>query len=309
MNYQKETGNFVSSQGTTDITYYVYKPLEEPVAMLQISHGMCEYVERYEPFIDFLARHRILVFGNNHLGHKGSVQDGNAMGFMAHRDGWKCMCRDVIFLGKKMKEQYPHLKLFLMGHSMGSFIARSVVADNPEIYSGAAFLGTGGKNPMLKVGKRVIKGAKAVKGERYRSPLLTKLIFGNYNAKYENPRTMYDWLTRDEKVVDAYLKDENCTFVFTVSGYENLLAVNEYANSQECFEKIPVDMPVFLLSGDGDPVGNWGDGIREVDERFRKKGMKDYTMKLYPGMRHELLNEIGKEEVYQDLLEWLQQHI
>ena len=310
MNETKSTGILKSSDGKTNLTYYIYEPQGEPKAMIQIAHGMSEYVERYEPLIDYLIKDGFLVFGNNHLGHKDSVASEADLGYLGGTtDGWKYMYQDVIQMGELMKKQHPHIKLFLHGHSMGSFIARAIMVKKPENYDGVILCGTSGSNAALGMGKVMVKIVGALRGKRARSALLTKLFCGTYNNKYENVRTGNDWLTRDEAVVDRYNVDKYCSFVFTANGYLNLVEMLEYITADDWYDKVPKDLPVFMISGDMDPVGGWSKGIHEVDEKFRKKPMADYQMKLYPGMRHEIHNEIGKEEVYAHILHWYQSHI
>ena len=309
MNYSKEEGTFLSSNGENQIRYYVYTPVGEIRAMLQISHGMCEYVERYEPFIEYITEKGILVFGNDHLGHKGSVKSKEDLGYMGHSGGWKCMYEDVHTLSKMMRKKYPQLQLFLFGHSMGSFIARSALANFASDYDGAIICRTSGANSMAEIGLKLVRLVRRIRGERVRSVFLTKMLFGKYNSRYKNVKNGYEWLSRDENVVKKYMEDEDCMFVFTAAGYEDLLNVLCYVSSDNWYNLIPEELPLFIISGDMDPVGTWGDGVREVDEKLRSKERADYKMKLYPDMRHEILNETGKEEVYRDILDWIEARI
>lgn len=309
MSYTKTTGSYVSSNKTNDIAYYVYRPEGEIKGMMQISHGMCEYIERYEPHIEFFTKHGYLVFGNDHLGHKGSVLSKDDLGYMGKKDGWKYIYEDVHTLSLMMKKEYPDLPLFLFGHSMGSFIARSVIGAYGNDYDGAIIAGTGGTNKMAGMGIKMIHIVRKLKGERTRSKLLTNLSFGAYNKKYDNVRTEFDWLTRNPDVVDEYLKDEFCHFTFTAAGYEDLIRVLQHVSKDEWYDSVPANLPLFLISGDMDPVGDFGKGVLEVDERLRKRPHDDYSMKLYKGMRHELFNEVGHEEVYDDVLMFMDKHL
>lgn len=310
MNETKSTGTLKSTDGKTNLTYFIYEPQGEAKAMIQIAHGMSEYVERYEPLIDYLIKDGFLVFGNNHLGHKGSVASEADLGYLGGTtDGWKYMYKDVIQMGELMKKEHPGLKLFLHGHSMGSFIARAIMVKKPGNYDGVILCGTSGSNPALGMGKVVIKIVSGLRGKRARSGLLTKLFCGSYNNKYEKVRTANDWLTRDEAIVDLYNLDKYCSFVFTANGYLNLVELLGFVTTDDWYDRVPADLPIYMISGEMDPVGGWGKGIREVDEKLRKKARADYQMKLYPNMRHEIHNELGKEEVYADILNWYQSQL
>lgn len=309
MNYTKEIHKFKSSNGINDITYYIYKPATPAKAIFQISHGMCEYVERYEHFIEYLTGLGYLVCGNDHLGHKNSVATKDDLGYFAPKDGWTCLPKDLAILTQKMKDAYPELPLILFGHSMGSFIARAYLIQFGDLIDGAIICGTAGTNPILGLGQFMIKTVRAIKGERYRSTLLDNAMFGQYNKKYKTVRTPKDWLTHDEAIVDKYMNDEYCMFLFTASAFYDLTLLLGYVNSDEWYQNLPKDLPVFLISGDMDPVGNWGKGVKEVETKIKAQNLKDFRCKLYPEYRHEILNEIGKENVYKDISNWLDSHL
>lgn len=305
MNYTKETGKLASRNGIQDITYYIYTPLCTPKAVLQISHGMCEYIERYEDFIDYLTGKGFLVCGNDHLGHKNSVPSKDKLGYFAPKDGYTFLPRDLARVTRMVQRQYPDLPFFLLGHSMGSFVARAYLTRYPDLIDGIIICGSAGSNPALGAGSFLISVIKAFKGEFYRSPFIDKLMFGNYNSRYKNTSSKFDWLTHDKAVIEKYEKDEYCNFLFTTSAYKDLTRLLHYVSSQQWYEAVPKELPVFIISGDMDPVGNWGKGILEVEKKLQAQGLTDLTVKLYKDMRHEILNETGKEEVYQDVLNWL----
>ncbi|MFA9463519.1 MAG: alpha/beta fold hydrolase [Velocimicrobium sp.] len=309
MNYSKEVHTFKSSNGHNLVTYFIYKPLTSPRAILQISHGMCEYVERYEHFIDFMTIQGILVCGNDHIGHKNSVANKEDLGYFASRNGWTYLTKDLATLTRSIKKEYPNLPIFLFGHSMGSFIARAYLVEYPDLLNGAIICGTAGTNPILGLGKFFISMVKTLKGDRYRSKFLDNLMFGSYNKKYATVRTAKDWLSTDETIVDTYLKDEYCMFIFTTSAFHDLSMLLGSVSSNEWYRFVPKNLPIYLISGSMDPVGNYSKGILEVAERLNAQQLSDFSYKLYPNYRHELLNEIGKEEVYQDVLNFVNTHI
>lgn len=306
MAYRKTVDTFLSNDKKNTIKYYVYEPEGEIKAMLQLSHGMCEYVERYEPHIEYFTSQGILVFGNDHLGHKGSVKSDDDLGFMGSYDGWKYMYEDIHSLTEIMRSKYPHLPLFLFGHSMGSCLARAVIGKYGKDYRAAIICGTGGTNKVLGLGLTIIRISRRLRGEHTRSALLSKLTFSGYNKRYDKVRTPQDWLSRDEAVVDAYRKDKYCMFTFTTAAFEDLLTLFDHVSQDKWYDSVPNALPVFLISGEMDPVGGFGEGVKEVYERLCQHGSRNCKMKLYPGMRHEILNEIGKEEVYEDIVNFIE---
>lgn len=306
MNYTKETGQLASRNGIQNITYYIYTPICPPKAILQISHGMCEYIERYEDFIDYLTGHGFLVCGNDHLGHKNSAISKDKLGYFAPKNGYTFLARDLARVTRRIQRQYPELPFYLFGHSMGSFVARAYLSRYPDLIDGIIICGTSGSNPALSVGSALISIIKAVKGEFYRSPFIDKLMFGNYNSRYGQISSKFDWLTRDPSIVTKYENDEYCNFLFTTSAYKDLTRLLHYVSSQEWYTSIPKELPFLLISGAMDPVGGFSQGILEVEKKLRHQGLTRLETKLYPDMRHEILNEVGKEEVYSDILHWLE---
>ncbi len=309
MDFVKTTDTFLSTNGVNNVKYFVYAPTEgAPKAMIQLIHGMAEHVERYEDYIANFTAQGYLVYGDNHIGHKDSVSTDEDLGYFAPKDGWRYMVQDEILLTEKMKEAYPGIPVFLYGHSMGSFLTRAYLALRGELVNGAVISGSAGPNPALGAGKVVTKLVK-IKGEKYRSPFITKVMFGSYNSHIPNAETDYDWLTRDKEIVKKYNEDPYCGFMFTISGYLDLENLLGFVTDKGWYDKLPLALPMFFISGEEDPVCNWGDGMRKVDAEMQKRDFADYSMKLYPGMRHELHNEIGREEVVADVLGWLEEHM
>ncbi len=309
MNYKKEMGKLQSRNGLQDITYYVYMPLTTPKAVVQIAHGMAEYLERYEPLIDYLTGQGFLVCGNDHIGHKNSSPTKDSLGYFAPKNGYTFLARDLARVTRLLQKHYPDLPYFLFGHSMGSFVARAYLTRYSDLIDGVILCGTAGSNPALPVGSLLISLVKLFKGEFHRSPFIDKLMFGSYNSHYKEVKTNFDWLTRDQSVVQKYIEDEYCGFLFTTSAYKDLTRLLKYVNSKGWYSSVPKNMPMLLIAGEMDPVGNWGKGVREVSDKLHKHGVTNLTTKLYPDMRHEIHNEIGKEEVYGDLNNWLNKQL
>ena len=307
MSYTKITGTFQSTNHTSKIKYYIYEPQNTPKAILQISHGMCEYIERYEPFISFLTSHDILVCGNDHLGHKGSIVSKENLGFFNDKDGWKCLVQDLAKMTLLIKKEYPTIPNFLFGHSMGSFVARIYITKYSYLIQGAIICGTSGINLTAPLGLIFANTVKILKGSHHRSQFMNNLMFGNYNAKCEDPETSSDWLSRDPNIVKEYLEDDYCNFIFTISAIKDLVTMVHIVSTNYWYRLVPITLPIHLVSGDMDPLGNYGKGIKEVHLRLARHGMKDLTMKLYNDCRHELANEINKEVFFQDILEWIEE--
>ena len=291
---------FLSKDGKSTIHYYVWAPAGEPVAILQITHGMAEHLLRYEPFAEYLNSYGILVCGHDHIGH-GRSADPEDWGYFGEQDGWKIFVQDVEQLHQIMKVQYMDTPYFIMGHSMGSFVARAWLAMYGTGVDGAIIMGTAGANPALGVAKTLVKTIRKSKGSRHISGLLTKLAFGSYNKRIKPNRTPYDWLTRDGEIVDKYIADPACGFTFTAAGYADLFNLIGYISSENWYKLIPKHLPILFVAGADDPVGAYGAGPAEVAEGLENAGCEDISLILYENMRHEILNEFGKEAVYEDL--------
>ncbi|MDO4516417.1 MAG: alpha/beta fold hydrolase [Bacillota bacterium] len=303
----KEEVFFPSVYGDREIHAVRWIPRGEVRAVLQISHGMVEYIERYEDFACYLAERGFLVTGNDHLGHGGSIRTEEDFGYFAEPDGNGAVLADLRRLTELTKSAYPDLPYFLLGHSMGSFYARQYLCDYGGELDGAIIMGTGCQpRGMVRMGKVLCGVLARVKGWRYRSEFVDNLAFGGYNKRFEPARTPKDWLTRDEKIVDAYLADARCSFRFTLNGYYSMFTGIDRLYDPGLLARMPRDLPVFFVAGAEDPVGDFSKGVLRAVEMFRKAGMQRVDCKLYPGDRHEILNELDRQTVYEDLYHWME---
>ena len=292
--------------GRTITGHLFWDPAAPPRAILQISHGMCEYIGRYADLAAYMARQGFAVCGNDHLGH-GPGCAPEDLGYFGPGDGIGCVLRDLRTMNQAARARWPGLPVFLLGHSMGSFFARAYAVKYPDTVDRLIISGTGGPNPASAAGMAVIRLRIAQKGDRHRSQLVNRLAFGSYLRRVPHPDTPYDWISRDKEIVRRYAADPLCTFTFTLNGFKVLVGVQDQVNRPEWARAMGRHpLPVLLFSGEEDPVGGYGKGVRRVYAMLRQAGLPDVTLTLYPGGRHEMLNETNRGQVYEDLLAWCQ---
>lgn len=300
------TDFYYESKGAGTIHGCRWMPDQPPIAVIQIIHGIAEYIERYDDFARYLNRLGFLVVAEDHMGHGKSVNGEGIQGYF--HGGWFTAVEDSFRLLQNTRQEFPNLPYVLFGHSMGSFMTRTILEKYPGGISAAVICGTGWQpKAVLNTGIRVCRMVCKKQGEKKPSKILEKLVFSNYNKKVEHPRTPYDWLTRDAGIVDRYLADPLCGFTPTGGLMRELLTGIRY--EQENLSAMKKDLPILFIAGGDDPVGNYGKGVLQSAEAFRKAGMQDVSCKIYPLGRHEILNEINREEVYRDVTSWLDQKI
>ncbi len=300
----KKEYTFPSNTGVCEIYGCAYLP-ESYDTVLVIHHGMAEHQERYLGFIEYLNSNGIAVYMHDMANHGKSNADFNESGWFGDKDGYKGLILDLKKNFDIAKEENPDKKLVVMGHSMGSFICRCFTAEYPdEGFSGAIYMGTGDANPIAGVGKTLAGLVAKIKGSKYKSKLLDKTAFGAYGKGFEG-RTPFDWLTRDTAIVDKYIGDKYCGFLFSAQGMHDLISLNIDCNTPEWYAKIPKEANILLTSGEMDPVGPQAQGINNIAKKLADTGHTNVTVKLYPDCRHEILNELNKDEVMADVAEWI----
>lgn len=274
-------------------------------AVLQLSHGMVEYIDRYRPLAEYLAARGIVVTGHDHLGHGGSIRTKEDYGFFAEPDGNRAVLDDLHAVTVLTKKLYPNVPYFLLGHSMGSFYARQYLCEYGSELNGAIIMGTGYQPKLVVHLARALCRIIAVfKGWHYRSKFILNLSFMGYNKGLEG-RTTHDWLNRSQPEVDKYLADERCTFTFTLNAYYSMFTGILRLYDTHFLAQMPKHLPLLFLAGDADPVGEQGRGVKRAVESLRRVGVENIELKLYPGARHELLLETNREEVFMDIAAWL----
>ena len=273
--------------------------------VLQVVHGMAEHGERYQAMAYYMAYHGYAVFIHDQAGHGRSVESDELLGYFGDKNGWRGLIQDVHTLMEKAKEKYPGRPVFLLGHSMGSFVARAFAAQYGDELTGAVFCGTSGENPGAAAGVAVAGIVEKFRGTLFRSAFIDHIAFGSYNQRYENPRTPFDWLSRDESEVDAYIADPLCGYLFTAAGYRDMFTLLQNVSGKAWYRSVPNALPILLISGSMDPVGGYGKGVRQVCRDLRKTGHEDVTIRVYDGARHELFNETNAKDVLRELLDWL----
>ena len=303
------TDFYYDSLGGGSIHACRWTPEGEVKAVVQIVHGIAEYAERYDHLANFLNSRGILVVAEDHMGHGKSICEKTPKGCFS--GGWKVAVKDTDRLLKNTMEEFPGVPYILFGHSMGSFMARTILAKYPDSGITAAVICGSAWMPgaVIGAGKAVATLVCKKDGEQKPSPLLQNIMFGSYNKKIEHPRTACDWLTRDNKIVDDYVADPLCGFIPSAGLVRAMMDGLQYIQDGKNLDSMKKDLPVFFIAGGDDPVGGYGAGVRQAVEEFLKHGMEQVDVKIYPLCRHEIHNEINRQEVYEDVASWIEKVI
>jgi len=279
--------------------YQIWRPEGTPRAIVQLLHGMAEHIGRYERLAKALNQAGYLVIGRNHPGHGPHAEQ---LGYFADKKGWDMLLEAAHQVSLMVKNEYPYLPLYLLGHSMGSFAAREYALRwggelDGLILSGTGFFG----RPLCAAGKILAK----LSPQKRTAKAVDKIAFSSNNTPFKPARTAFDWLSRDEEEVDKYIADPYCGFIFTGRAFADFFGGLIALTDVKRLSQMPKDLPVYFLSGENDPVGQMGKGVKKVAEQFKKAGMANVTEKLYPDARHELFNELNRDQVTADLIGWL----
>ncbi len=301
---------FPSADGENRIHGYWWRPDGQVKAVLQMVHGMTEHIGRYDRFANYLTHYGFAVIGHDHLGHGESVQSPEDYGFFAQKNGKVALLKDMHHVTRKARDQYPDVPLFILGHSMGSFFLRRYITLWGDEIDGAIIMGTGHVPLSLaRFGKGLCALMQKKKGPKHRSRILHRITLGSYQAKFgKNPKRPGSWLTRDNEIAREYAKDEKSGFVFTTSAYGDFFSLMIDLAKEKDANRIPKDLPLILVSGMDDPVGGFAKGVLEVYNHLVSLGMEDVDIRLYKEDRHEILNELDRDEVYGDLCAWMVEH-
>lgn len=305
-----EDFTFPSSTGIHIVRARVCRPDGKVRGVVQITHGIAEHIERYDAFMSFLASNGFVSAGIDLPGHGRSSRDNTEKGFFAKKDGWNRVVDDMHTLYLKMHAEYPDVPYILFGHSMGSFLTRTYIIRYPDDHDLVILSGTGHQSRALILGGCIAADMMcALNGADAWGEALNRIAFGSYLDRIKDPRTPFDWLSRDEEAVDRYIADENCGFTAKNGLYRDMLHGISFITDARNIARMNPDKPVLFLSGAEDPVGEYGAGVERAYNAFRRALCKDVMMKLYPGGRHEMLNETNRDEVFQDILNWINSRI
>lgn len=286
-----------------------WMPDTDPVGIVILVHGMAEHLDRYVPFASYLCDRGFIVAGNEHLGHGKSVGN-NPKGYFCRRDPATVVVRDVHRLKKLVQKDYVSLPVFVFGHSMGSMIARNYITRygsgiNGIIISGTVMM----PKPVIGALGLVAGVLKLLQGSKHPSKFLDSLAFGTYCKRIENPKTSFDWLTKDDEIVKKFIDDPDCGFTFTINGFETLKETCARLHKVKLLEQIPKELPVLFIYGSEDPCGDYGTAVEGVYKQYVDLGIKDVSRIRYDGDRHELLNEFDKDVVMENVYDWIRERL
>lgn len=288
------------------VRYWSLPPEEKLHSVVHIVHGMSDHSGRYAEFAEALVQAGFAVYAHDHRGHGHTATSEEERGFFAEENGWRLAVDDIYTVTELIRQEHPNVPIILFGHSMGSLLSRRYAQLYGKHIQGLILCAVGGDQGFLGVlAAEIAKLEMLFRGKRAKSKLMTKLVFNGYNREFEPIRTPVDWLSRDEQAVDRYIIDEMAGEVLCTSFFLDLITGVNVLHKKNNEMQIPKGLPLFMISGDKDPLGKQGRDVKKVFESYKQLGIRDVTCKLYPEARHELLNELNKHEVFHDIIEWM----
>ncbi|MDY2814570.1 MAG: alpha/beta fold hydrolase [Dorea sp.] len=303
----KQEFYYPSRDGKTQIHAIEWIPEGEIKGVLQICHGMVEYINRYDEFAEFMAGHDYYVIGHDHLGHGKSIQTEEDLGYFNETRGNQYVIGDIHKLRELTMKKHPGVPYYMLGHSMGSFLLREYLTMYGTGLAGAIIMGTGYQGALvLNAGQLICRVLAAFKGWKYRSKFVDNLSFGSYNKKFEPAETTKDWITSDKERKKKYVEDPLCSYMFTLGAYYQMFEGMKVLTRKDSIARIPKELPILFVSGEDDPVGAFGKGVIKVYEKYKSAGIHNLSIHLYKGDRHEILNEVNRRDVYEDLRRWIE---
>lgn len=304
--YVPERFTYRSADGVSNIAAYAYIPEGGSYrGIVQIVHGMSEYFLRYSAFCEFLCSKGFIVCGNDHIGHGYTSSSEEELGYTAEKDGAEILASDVYMLSTIIKERFPRLPHILLGHSMGSLIARYCISVYHDITDSCIIMGTVGPGNPARLAKMLASMNARIFGEYNRSKFIKKLAFGSYNKKFKDDGSESAWISSIDSVVDAYDRDPLAGFTFTARAYYDMFDLLARVSTRKWAESIDKDLPIFVVFGKNDPVGDYGRGSLKLCEMLYAAGLKNMRYRVYPQSRHEILCDIEKDRVYDGLYSWI----
>lgn len=306
---KKYTEKIASTDSKNNLNVIIWETEKEPIGVLQIVHGMAEYIDRYDNFAKYMTEHGFNVIGHDHLGHGHSVSDERDYGFFAEENGDKIIIEDMHSVTQYAREKWEELPNFILGHSMGSFCLRQYLTKYSNDVFGAIIMGTGWiPSAAALLGKTIATNTCKSKGSHTVNPLLIKLTLEPYNKPFAPARTNCDWLSKDEKQVDLYVNDKLCGFDFTAGAYKDFFTILEKIAKNRQLIGMRKSLPILITSGSVDPVGG-KKACEKLNAQYKRCGIDDVTLKLWENDRHEILNELDKSDVYRYICNWLKSKI
>ena len=291
------------------LTLYLWQTDAPCRGVIQLVHGMAEHIARYDRLARALCAAGYTVAGHSHLGHGEDARE-DELGFFGRKDGWDHLVEDVHAAHEMLLKRFPGQRFAILGHSMGSFITREYLLRYGGDLTAAVICGTGWfPGPLCSVARAAAALCGVFGGWQKPAPLVDRLMSKDNNKAFAPARTPFDWLSRDTAEVDKYIADPRCGFLFTARGYYDMFTELKNLSRLHRLAALPGDLPVLFISGDADPIGTQGKGVNTVAQQFRDAGVRDVTVRLYPGARHELFNETNRDEITAELIDWLNRHM